>query len=446
VCVTIGLVLALASAARAGYQTLSSVTPGPTQAVEIEAASKAIPEVDKAIKLFECRDFEGSLKLLIEAVKTHPDLPPANVLFARMAFQGNQGALIRSALERAAIEAPDHPDVYLLFGNAALLEGRTTDASVHFEKARALAAGKGWTPEQRRRFQLLCDQGMALVAENRADWNAARAALTSWLAQEPSDGKVRQRLGKALFGLGLYLDAQKELQKATQDDATLEPAAVSMGWLFGRLGNVKKAEEWMDYAVKNAPNSLATRMGVAAWLLEQGRSDEAKNQADAAVKLDPKSTEVKRLVGLVARQRKELGEAEQIFQELSVESPGDSWVRNQLALVLAEQPGASKHRRALELAELSVRENPNAVEALTTLGTVYYHLQRLEDAEKVLQAIVASGKGSSDAAYVLAKVRADRGHFDAAPVLLKTALDAPGLFIFRKDARQWLDRLTSASK
>jgi hypothetical protein len=83
---------------------------------------------------------------------------------------------------------------------------------------------------------------------------------------------------------------------------------------------------------------------------------------------------------------------------------------------------------------------------LTTLGVVCYRLQKLDAAEKVLQAVVTSGKGSSDAAYMLARVRADRGHADAAPTLLKTALDAPGLFIFRKDAQQWLDRLTTTSK
>ena len=118
-------------------------------------------------------------------------------------------------------------------------------------------------------------------------------------------------------------------------------------------------------------------------------------------------------------------------------------MRNQLALVLAEQADDAKRRRALELAELSVRQNPKDADALATLGTVYYRLNRLDEAEKVLQAVVNSGKGNSDAAYILARVKADRGHPDTAPPLLKMALSAPGLFIFRKDAQQWLDRLTT---
>ncbi len=126
------------------------------------------------------------------------------------------------------------------------------------------------------------------------------------------------------------------------------------------------------------------------------------------------------------------------------ESPHDAWERNQLALVLSEQDDEAKRRQALELAEQAARQAPEAVDTLTTLGTVYYHLHRLDEAEKVLQAVMDSGQATSDAVYILARVKADRGQADGAPALLKSALDAPGFFIARNDARQWLDRLTVA--
>ncbi len=91
-----------------------------------------------------------------------------------------------------------------------------------------------------------------------------------------------------------------------------------------------------------------------------------------------------------------------------------------------------------------MRQDPNAVDALTTLGTVYYRLKRLDAAAKVLQTVVASGKGNSDAAYMLALVKSDQGHPEAAAALVRTALAEPGLFVFRNDARQWLDRLPRA--
>jgi predicted Zn-dependent protease len=219
-----------------------------------------------------------------------------------------------------------------------------------------------------------------------------------------------------------------------------------MGWLYTRDRDLKKAGEWMEYAVKTAPESLKVRTSIASWLLEQGRASEARAHLDVAAKLDPKSVDVRRLLGLTARELKDFAAAEQVFQALSEVSPGDAWARNQWAVVLAEQPDDAKKRRALELAELSVRQDPKAVDGLTTLGTVYHRIKRLDDAERVLRAVVASGKGDSDAAYMLALVRSDRGHPEGSAALVRTALSAPGLFVFRNDAQQWLDRQPSTAK
>jgi tetratricopeptide (TPR) repeat protein len=438
---------AIVPAALAGPVTIDgAMWSGPTQATELDGASRSITDVEQAVKSFEKRDFDLCIQQLTKARKAHPELPPPHALLAKLAFMSNQGALIRPALERAVMEDTEHPEVFILFANLALAENRTTDAAVHFDRAMSLAAAKRWTAEQRTRFERLCDQGYAILAENRGDWKAARAALDRWVKQQPGNAKARQRLGKALFGVGEYEPAYAELQRAAKEDPTLEPAAITMGWLFTRAGNLKKAEEWMDYGAKAAPDSLAVQTGVTAWLIEQGRPEEAGSHAESASKLDPKSSAIKRLLGLAARLRKDLGQAEQIFDALSTESPADAWIRNQLALVLAEQTNASKRKRALELAELSVRQNPKGADSLATLGTVYYRLGRLEEAEKVLQAVVAIGQANSDTALILAHVRADRGQTDTTAPLLKMALNASGLFIDRKDAQQWLDRLTSTSK
>ena len=234
--------------------------------------------------------------------------------------------------------------------------------------------------------------------------------------------------------------------KAAEADTSIDPAAITMGWLYTRNRDLKKGGEWMEYAVKLAPESVKARIGLASWLLEMGRADEARTHAEAAAKLDPKSNEVRRLMGLAARQRKDFAAAEQVLQALAQESPGDAGLRNQLALVLAEQADDSKRRRAIELAELSVRQDPNSAEALTTLGIVYYRNKRLDDAAKVLQSVFASGRGNSDGAYVLALALSDQGHPENVATLLKSALEAQGLFVFRNDAQQWLDRLSAKAK
>ena len=181
---------------------------GPTQAVELDQASRGIAEVELAIKSFEKREFDLCIQQLTKARAAHPELAPPQALFAKLAFLGNQGALIRPALERAVAEDGKHPEVFILFGNLALAEGRLTDAAVHFEKATSLAAAPRWTAEQRDRFARLCNQGNALVAENRRDWKAARAALEAWLAARavaragtPAAGQGALRPGRVRRGL-----------------------------------------------------------------------------------------------------------------------------------------------------------------------------------------------------------------------------------------------------
>jgi hypothetical protein len=46
---------------------------------------------------------------------------------AKLGFLSNQQAIVRAALERAVLEDAEHPEVYILFGNLALVEGRLTD-------------------------------------------------------------------------------------------------------------------------------------------------------------------------------------------------------------------------------------------------------------------------------------------------------------------------------
>ena len=408
---------------------LSSNDPSAVGTSELDDLSRTIFEINEAVKSFEKHDLATCVQQLDKAVKAHPDLPPAQALLAKLALSRNQVRFVRPALETAVARAPDHPEIYILFGNLALLENRPTDAALHFDRAIALAASNHWTADQRRRFELCCHQGIAVLGERRGDWKAARKALEAWLTAEPANARARQRLGQALFMLGQHDEAYKELQKAVKQEAALEPAEVRMAWLYTRSGDVKKAEEWINYAVKTTPDSLPVRMAITTWLVERGRAQEAEAHAEAAAKLAPTSNEVKRVLGLVARQRKDYARSELIFRALAEESPGDAWVRNNLASVLAEQGDDAKRKRALELAELSIRQNPNAPDSLVTAGNVYYRLKRFADAEKVLHAVYKSGKGSSDAVYLLALVESDAGHPERVPPLLKKALSAGPLHL-----------------
>jgi hypothetical protein len=142
-CVALAVALAGTPRAQAGsvLLTLESLEKLRT-ATGMGDSSQGLGQLDQGAQSFQRVNFEACLKRLGQVVKAHPELPPAQVLFAEPAFQNNESARIRPALERASAETPARPDVYIQFGNLALLEGRPTDAAVHFEYATALTSSQ----------------------------------------------------------------------------------------------------------------------------------------------------------------------------------------------------------------------------------------------------------------------------------------------------------------
>jgi tetratricopeptide (TPR) repeat protein len=413
------------------------------QPVDLDALRlpKEVEELNKALASFQKADYEQCLKFLEAAGKKHPDLLPPRLILAKLFLVNNQLPQGRAALEQAAIESPSHPELYLVFGRLALQEGRLTDAQLHFDKAIELAKEGKWNEQLRQTFQGDAQDGLAGVAEHRHDWTAAAAVLSARLKLTPKNGVARQRLGMALFHQGKRDQAADELLHASRDDRKLEPAPLILVRLYTEMGNRDHAAKWLAYGIEQNPKDPRVHLGQARWLLEQNRATEAQRAVEVAAKLDAQSREVQWLNGLIAWHLKDYAAAEQTFQALFQDTPGDFAVSNQLALALVEQANDSKRRKALQLAEINARLYPRSGEALSTLGLVYSRLDRLDEAEKALRAALSGGSGSSDTVYYLACLLTERGQSEEAKRLLKLSLGASGHFAFRKEAREKLARL-----
>jgi len=407
---------------------------------------EGVPEIDQAVERFKKGDYEESMALLKKASASHPDLFPARLIFAKICLILDQPAMGRAALEQAVVENPEMPETYLVFGRLALQDNRLTDAQLQFDKGLALTASGTWSYRWKHDFLIDAHAGLAAVAEHRKDWPAAAANLAAWLQLEPNDGRARQLLAASLFRQGQREKAHVELEQAAKDDPSLEPAAILMGQLSTEVGDLKKAAEWMDYAVKLAPDNPKVHLSYATWLLEQNRAEEAKPEAELAARLAPTSSEAKGVRGMIAWHLKDYQTSEPIFQALHIESPANVSANNFWALSLVEQPEAAKRQRALEVAQLNARLHPGSAEALTALGWVSYRMGQVDQAEQSLRAALATGRGSSETAYYLARILADRQRNDEVQRWLKVSLDAPGRFAFRAEAQAWLDRLRQAGQ
>ena len=218
-----------------------------------------------------------------------------------------------------------------------------------------------------------------------------------------------------------------------------------IGTFWNELGNFKKAEEWLQKAMQAAPQDAKVIQTAASWMLQQNRLSEAFALALKAEQLES-TADRKLLCGLIARHQKNYVEAETWLDAAHQLEPANFAISNQLVLVLAAQADAAKHRRAVQLAEVNVRQFPRSADALSSLGWAYYCNGQLEPAERALQSAASGGRVTSEIAYYLAHVMADRGRIEDVTKLLKGSLSATGNFLYREEAQQWYNRITAKPK
>jgi tetratricopeptide (TPR) repeat protein len=407
----------------------------------LTAASSAQPPAAadaKAKDLFKAGKFDEALKELQALAKADPKQPPARVTMADWFFQAGQGQPARLNLEAAAAEDPAHPSVYLLNGSFAFGEGRITDTILSCQTVLQLINNPRWDKAQRDRFEREAHTGLARAFEVRGDWSSAQGHLAEILKDDPKNGPARQRLATCLFRLGKPNEAFAELQKAYADDPASELPELRMAALATDPKEPAKAEEWLKKAVANHPKNAGAFRSYAGWLLDAGKPDAAQQYLDQVLKLDPTSRETRAVQGIMARYRKNLPEAEKVFESLHHDYPNYPLGAWNLALVLADSGDKDKQRRAVEVAEAEVRRNQKMAEGYAVLGWTYYKAGRLDDAEKALAPLAQVGVPSRDAAYFLARVLFDKGRFEDAEKALKAAESARGGFVYRDEARALL--------
>ena len=217
-----------------------------------------------------------------------------------------------------------------------------------------------------------------------------------------------------------------------------------MALLQSQKGDLKKAEEWFDYARKLEPKNARVRLAHARWLLDQGRAADARTEIDEALKLDPTLKEAQKVQALVAWHSRDLAAAEAILEPLHRDAPADFVVANLLALALIEQDDATKQSRGLQLADVNAVQFPRSAEVIATLGWALYRAGRLDQAEQKLRAAVTGGRTTPDIAYFLARVLVDKGQTDNARKLLQSATELQGAFAHRDDANALLKKLTKS--
>jgi tetratricopeptide (TPR) repeat protein len=426
------------------------------QAVEAQVTAKTLvgkavsddaqfKEIGGAITRFGDRDIDGCRAILERARNNNPKLPPPGVMMAMLWLNVNQLMPARSELEQTAVKFPKDPEAYLMLADLAFQDRRVTDSAVLFERATQLTTGFEENPKRKRDFEIRCNAGTAAVAEARQQWTDAQKFLTAWIALDPDNAGAHFRLGNVLFRLDQEQAALAEFQEARKLDANALQPELALARLYDEDGKKDVAKKWIESALKAAPDSAPVLLASAQWYLGQNDLKTAQLIAERVLTQDAKSLDGKIVRGVIARVARDYATAEKFFNDAHLQSPGNFAASNSLALVLIESESKEAQQRAVEMAEANVaryRENsPQQVNALTTLAWVYYKLGRREDAEKILDQIARNNALTSDGAYYVAKLLADRGEKDRAKTILEEVLTNEAVFATRPDAMDLLKTL-----
>ena len=404
-------------------------------------------DVDDAIKEFAKNDFEKALEHLESAKKSTPRLAPAEVMMARLYWDGGKPGPGISMLEKAIQKAPQDPEAPVLLGERAVAEGRATEAGLLFEKAAKLLDKFNENPRRKQNLQVRTYTGWATSEEVSANWSEAQKKLEELLKLEPRSPMGHEKLGRVLFRLGKQKEAYAEFQAAAEFDKTMMPAEVAMASL---AADKPKAEQWLRMAIKNSGQDLRTRLGVTQFQLRNNNIDEAKIHAEEALKLDPTGLDANTWMGIISRMLGDYKKADKYLSFAHLLAPTNMAINDHLALSLIELPDKVSQQRALQFAELNVQQYPNNYELQASLGWINYKLNRRGEAQRNFAAVLNSptdvASRSPAMAYYMATLAKERGKTADAVQYLTDALNHNEPFPYRKPAQELLSQLSKQDK
>ena len=451
--------------ALADPQAPAAPTPPPT-------AQKKYPEAQEALDRLGKRDYAGAIEKLKIASRKYPELPSEHVLMYNILAQLNQANAARNELDVATQTTPSDPEPYVILGNIALQERRISEATLDFDKAKQLLASYTNT-DRKGAMEQQMKSGVALLAESRQDWKAAEALLRELLKLAPEDLVAHQRLARALFLQGNAKEAYDVLKAAKEIDRTnakknktretvLTPEAI-MAKHYEEFEGPAKAKEtgdpetWFKAALRKAPDDLPTRQVVAIWALENGKLAFAKEQAEAALKIEAADASLpaadrkwggsnvgRMLRGYVALWEKDWPEAEHYFEKVILENPNDFVAKNNMALALVEQDDSTKKQKALAYAEGNYRANNNNPDAMSTLGWVYFRRGEFDQARLALEGAVKATNGNvtnPDTATYLAHILYHLEQKLQAKEILNSILQSGRPFSMRPEAEKLFEKV-----
>jgi len=345
------------------------------------------------------------------------DDPALHAGRGRVALAAGDHPLAIHHLERALALAPEASELHYPLGLAYRGLGDT-------ERARALLARRGggepplddpWMDEIKSLARgMRVHQNRGNEAFLRGDFVAAVAELRRAVAAGPESAVTRVNLAAALARTGDATGALAELDEALKLDPNLALAHFTLGTLLAREGREAEAVDRYRRAVDLDPELRDAHFNLGNALRRLGRPAEAEESFRRVVEMDPGSGPARYAHALTLIELERWRDALAALEEAHRLLPGDRFLANLLARLLAAAPDPEIRdgERARALAERLVAAERDVLhvaalaKALAEVGRFNEAVRWQEDA---LAAARQAGRRDLEAALAADLARFRRG-------------------------------------
>jgi len=302
------------------------------------------------------------------------------LMFAVQPLQSVHGVLL-SRLERVTVSAPDTPATANRQdgqGNGFLRALKAPFKAI----GRLLHRGK----KDENKLQRISEKDIKKFESapaNRTD-NPAPVTATSQSAQanSPILSSALEHLekGRSLLNSGNLNGAIAELSTAASLDPKLSEAHTLLGVAYDRKGLNDLARQSFEVALHD-PNDQAMHLNNLGYLAyAHGEYKEAVKYLRRAVKLAPNDSRIWNNLGLA---QSELGKFDDAYKSFA-RAAGEFKGRLNVAVRLESQGATDK---AIKQLEKALALQPNSVEVLGRLATLYDRSGRLEEGQRVRKSL-----------------------------------------------------------
>ncbi len=406
-------------------------------------------EVQRAILVFKQGKHDEAERLLAEAKSLHTELPPVNVMMARLYLSANEMAKAESSLEQAVIEASEDPEAFVLFGDLALRAKHFAFAEMSYDRAMVNLNEHETLPDRERNLKVRILAGLASVAESRGRPSDAIEHLAAWLKIDPKSPMAYGSLGRVQFKANNYDESRAAFAQLAEIAPSAPPVEIAMGRLFTDAGMDKEAQVEMLRATEKYADEPRALLTVCEWALNNGIFDLAEQTVAKSLELDPESLAGRILLARLTRYNGEYSAAEAQLSKLLPIWPNSGLLADEFARTLAESDDDQKRTAALQHAERNYAaqrkaNSPITVQAIVTYALALHKNDQIAKAAAVAQSLPDGSSISNENGYYVADIFASRGKTDVAIKMLQSLLATDRDFPMRDQAEELLATLSQS--